>query len=521
MPLLHARPEPNDGGYAVVDYGAVEPALGHDGRPARARRRAARGGDGAVRRRRPQPHRARAPVGAGGARGRRADAGLLPHVRGPQRARRLRAHAARGLPRHRARAASPGCPSSSAGCGRRSTPTSGTSTTRTPRSSARWPRRCSSSPRVGVDVLRLDAVPFLWKRMGTNCQNQPEVHELLQAFRAADADRGARGRLQGRGDRLPARPRRLPRRGPPRGQGVRPRLPQRPHGAAVERARLGARRADDAHAARDAAGPAGRGLGDLRALPRRHRLGDHRGGRGRRRRGRATCTGASWPTSTPASSPARSRAARASSPTRAPARRARAARPPRWPGSRRRSSAATSWRCELAIRRVLLLYAVAFAHGGLPLDLHGRRARPAQRPRRGPTIRRTRDDNRWMHRPPMDWDGGRAPRTTRRRSRGGCGTGCGGWSPRAAPRARPTRRAPPSRCGPATTTSSACCASTPASACCCSRTSRPSGSRSTSPWCATAASSSAGAPRARRAPAVQAQGDVLVLEPYQYLWLRG
>src|SRR6185503_975703 len=28
MPLLHARPEPNDGGYAVVDYGAVEPRLG-------------------------------------------------------------------------------------------------------------------------------------------------------------------------------------------------------------------------------------------------------------------------------------------------------------------------------------------------------------------------------------------------------------------------------------------------------------------------------------------------------------
>jgi amylosucrase len=38
---------------------------------------------------------------------------------------------------------------------------------------------------VGVDVLRLDATPFLWKRLGTNCQNQPEVHELLQAFRSA------------------------------------------------------------------------------------------------------------------------------------------------------------------------------------------------------------------------------------------------------------------------------------------------------------------------------------------------
>jgi amylosucrase len=36
----------------------------------------------------------------------------------------------------------------------------------------------------GVDVLRLDAVPFMWKRMGTNCQNQPEVHDILQAWRA-------------------------------------------------------------------------------------------------------------------------------------------------------------------------------------------------------------------------------------------------------------------------------------------------------------------------------------------------
>jgi len=36
----------------------------------------------------------------------------------------------------------------------------------------------------GVDVLRLDAVPFTWKRLGTDCQNQPEAHQLLQAFRA-------------------------------------------------------------------------------------------------------------------------------------------------------------------------------------------------------------------------------------------------------------------------------------------------------------------------------------------------
>ena len=37
---------------------------------------------------------------------------------------------------------------------------------------------------AGIDVLRLDAVPFMWKRLGSDCQNQPEVHELLAAFRA-------------------------------------------------------------------------------------------------------------------------------------------------------------------------------------------------------------------------------------------------------------------------------------------------------------------------------------------------
>jgi amylosucrase len=37
----------------------------------------------------------------------------------------------------------------------------------------------------GAEVLRLDAVAFMWKRMGSNCQNQPEVHDILQALRAA------------------------------------------------------------------------------------------------------------------------------------------------------------------------------------------------------------------------------------------------------------------------------------------------------------------------------------------------
>ena len=36
---------------------------------------------------------------------------------------------------------------------------------------------------LGVEVLRLDAIAFLWKRMGTGCQNQPEVHAITQALR--------------------------------------------------------------------------------------------------------------------------------------------------------------------------------------------------------------------------------------------------------------------------------------------------------------------------------------------------
>ncbi len=36
----------------------------------------------------------------------------------------------------------------------------------------------------GVEVFRLDAIAFIWKRLGTNCQNQPEVHAITQALRA-------------------------------------------------------------------------------------------------------------------------------------------------------------------------------------------------------------------------------------------------------------------------------------------------------------------------------------------------
>jgi glycosidase len=36
----------------------------------------------------------------------------------------------------------------------------------------------------GVEVIRLDAVAFIWKQMGTSCENLPEAHQLIQAFNA-------------------------------------------------------------------------------------------------------------------------------------------------------------------------------------------------------------------------------------------------------------------------------------------------------------------------------------------------
>jgi len=35
----------------------------------------------------------------------------------------------------------------------------------------------------GVDIIRLDAVPYIWKELGTNCRNLPQVHELVRLMR--------------------------------------------------------------------------------------------------------------------------------------------------------------------------------------------------------------------------------------------------------------------------------------------------------------------------------------------------
>ena len=64
---------------------------------------------------------------------------------------------------------------------------------------------------AGVDVLRLDAVPFLWKREGTDLPEPARGPRAAAGVPGRHADRRARRGVQGRGDRLAARARRVPR----------------------------------------------------------------------------------------------------------------------------------------------------------------------------------------------------------------------------------------------------------------------------------------------------------------------
>jgi maltose alpha-D-glucosyltransferase/alpha-amylase len=48
--------------------------------------------------------------------------------------------------------------------------------------------------RMGVDGMRLDAIPYLYEREGTNCENLPETHVFLKKLRT-HLDRAFRGRM--------------------------------------------------------------------------------------------------------------------------------------------------------------------------------------------------------------------------------------------------------------------------------------------------------------------------------------
>jgi amylosucrase len=253
---------------------------------------------------------------------------------------------------------------------------------------------------AGVDVLRLDAVPFLWKRKGTDCQNQPEVHQILQALRAVG--RIAAPAVAFKAEAIVSPAQLVTYLGTGRHEGkecdlaynnvlmallwsalasgrvalmthVLEGMPAVPPGAGwVTYVRCH----DDigwAITPEDAAA-----VGDDAHLHRRF-LSDFYAG--------------DFPDSF-----------------------ARGARfqPDEATGEARTSGMTASLAGlesagedplarELAIRRVLLLHAVAFAHGGLPLIYMGDELGLLNDPAWAEDEHQ-REDNRWMHRPPMDWE---------------------------------------------------------------------------------------------------------------------
>src|SRR4051794_32640090 len=474
MSLLHARPQPNDGGYAVVDYGAVEPALGSmDDLRALADELRAAGMALCI------------------------DVVLNHTAREHPWAQAARDGDARALAFYRTFA-----DRAEAGAYELTLPevfpaTAPGNFTWEP-ALERWVWTTFnayqwdldySNPEVframaeamlelaaaGADVLRLDAVPFLWKRKGTNSQNQPEVHQLLQAFRAAM--RIAAPAVAFKAEAIVSPRELVGYLGAGRHQGKECHLAYHNVLMVLGWSALASGRAallTNALRSMPAVPP---GAGWVTYVRCHDDIGwaitdEDAGAVGEdahlHRRFLADFYAGDFPASF-------ARGARFHS-SRKPARRVRAGPRPRWPGSRPRSKAATSSRssspcvascCSTRSRSPTAAcrsstWATSLA---CSTTTPGKVIRRAGRTTAGCTARR------WTGRRPS---GAASPA----RSRGACGTGCAGWWRRGAPRAPPTCRARPSRCGRETTTSSACCAVRPASACSCWPTSRPSAKRS-------------------------------------------
>jgi amylosucrase len=383
MPLLRARPEPNDGGYAVIDYGAVEPALG-------------------------TMDELRALAGELRAAGIALCVDVVVNHTAAEHAWTERPGFYRVFPdRCEPDAYERTLPEVFPDTAPGNFTEVGGRWVWTTFNSYQWDLDYTNPEvflamaevmldlaAVGVDVLRLDAVPFLWKRLGTNCQNQPEVHELLQAFRAAL--RIAAPAVAFKAEAIVAPRDLVPYLGIDRHEGKEcdlayhnvfmvllwsalasgrvsllthtlqnlPRLP--PEAGWVTYVRChddigwaitdedAARAGEDAHLHR-------RFLADFYA-------GEFPGSFARGARFQPDpYTGEARTSGTTASLAGL-------------------------------ESAPEPAAVELAVRRILLLYALTFAHGGVPLiymgDEIGLRNDPAGR---------IQPDNRWMHRPFMDW----------------------------------------------------------------------------------------------------------------------
>ena len=186
---------------------------------------------------------------------------------------------------------------------------------------------------VGVEVFRLDAIAFLWKRMGTSCQNQPEVHDLTQALRTVARIAAPAVLFKAEAIVGPGRAAGVPRHRRPRRQGLRPRVPQQPDGAGLVDARVRRGRARERSRCRTFRSHRRPRPGSPTCAATTTSAGPSttptRGGRG----STASRTAGSCPTGTPAPTPARGPAAWSSRRTTPPATAGSAAPWRRWPGA--------------------------------------------------------------------------------------------------------------------------------------------------------------------------------------------
>jgi amylosucrase len=254
---------------------------------------------------------------------------------------------------------------------------------------------------AGADVLRLDAVPFLWKRLGTDCQNQPEVHELLQAFRAVV--RIAAPAVAFKAEAIVSPHQLVAYLGAGRHQGKECDLAYHNALMVLLWSALASRRVGLMTHTLAAIPPAPPGAGWLTYVRCHDDIGwavteEDAAAVGEsghlHRRFLADFYAGDFPGSfargarfqpDPASGEARTSGTAAS-----------------LAGLERALEAGDAHEAELAIRRILLLHAVAFAHGGVPVIYMGDELglRNDHEYERDPA---RRDDNRWLHRPPMDW----------------------------------------------------------------------------------------------------------------------
>jgi amylosucrase len=400
MPLLHARPEPNDGGYAVVDYGAVQPELGtmDDLRDLAAE---LRGAGMALCVDVVLNHTARehpwARAALDGDPRRLAFYRTFPDRAEPDAYEATLPEVFPGL--------APGNFTYVPELGRWVWTTFNDFQWdldyRNPEVFCAMAEVVLRLAAAGVDVLRLDAVPFLWKRLGTNCQNQPEVHDLLQALRAVV--RIAAPAVAFKAEAIVSPHELVAYLGTGRHEGKECDLAYHNALMVLLWSSLASRRvALMTHTLR-AMPPTPAGAGWITYVRCHDDIGwavteEDAGAIGENghlhRRFLADFYAGDFPGSF--------------------ARGARFQADPR-SGEARTSGTAASLaglegalehgdeaEIELAVRRVLLLYAVVFAHGGVPLvymgdelglrNDHGWESDPARR-----------GDNRWMHRPAMDW----------------------------------------------------------------------------------------------------------------------